>query len=325
MISDFTRQTFDMICMGLLNKDNSLSNPLSRKDQPWSGAMLRISLCLFLFWVTFYFTSMVRTELVSVKNPVTINSYQDILQENLMPVFIESTTDYLSFMHASKDSDAGKIWTRVKSQAGGYRDSLKKGNEFSSQLDAIFRRKKVLIASRERSYVVRTLCCKTKTVLDNLKITNWQSLRSWMRGDSSAAAVIRGFVFNAGFRDQSVRHRLLALFENGFENHVFTTVELDILTSKTLRKVLADNVPLDEKHECLGDTVEKSLPTVNQPKIVNFKKLFLFEFALGLITAFGSLIFELGVIKAYSIVQQSQLKKRQLTTISLQKITLEQE
>ena len=316
----YIRETTDMLWKGLLNKDDSLSDPLSRKGQPWSRAILRVFLCFFLIWTVFFFTSMVQTELVTVRRPETINSYKDILKKkDLMPCFIQSTTDYLSFMEASKNSDEGKIWTRIANQDGGYRESLMKGEQFVLGLDQMFNNEKILIATREGGFIIRSFSCKMKSILERAAPENqrYHSLRCWTKEDPSAVSVLRGHVFNTGFQDRGAEDRLRSSWEFGLEQYVFATVELDILTSPKL-KVYDDTSPLDEKKDCLGDTVQKPWPKFNQPSIVNYRKLFFYELFMGLGIAFATLILELSIRVIKKSVQENWTKKNRCSTLSSQ-------
>lgn len=220
------RQTFDMLLKGLLNKDGSLSDPQSRKHQPWS----RVSFCFFMFWTTFFFISMIKTELVTVRNPEMINNYADILSKaDIMPMFVGAGIDHLTFAKASKDTDAGKIWTRVANQAGGYQESLVDGKRYINGVLKMFSKQKVMISGRERGYAVRSLNCKLKSIYERFLLKKeFRSLKSWISGDASAIPVLRGFVSSVHFDDRNVKKRLCSAFEHAFEKHMHKVVELDI-------------------------------------------------------------------------------------------------
>ena len=314
LIKDHIRETFRILWTGLINKDNSLSDPFSRRDQAWSRAILRVSLCFFMFWTIFFFTSMVQTELISVRHPLMINNYRDILDnKGIMPYFIASATDHLSFMEAPRDSEAGKIWTRVENQAGGYKASLLNGQKFLDALIQTFYQRRVMITSRERDYAVRSLNYKRKSIFEKkMKKKEFHSLRSWTSADPSAKPVLRGFVSNVNFDDRTVRKRLRSAFEHAFEKHIHRVVKLDILTLKKLHYV--DNSPLDEKYECMGDTIEKPLPTFNVPSVINFKKLFAYQYALGMTISLGVLLLEATVSKNKKIVHKSRRKSSLILT-----------
>ena len=308
-IADNICQTLNLLLKGFLNKDDSLSNPFSRKGQPWSQAILRVSLCFFMFWILFFFTSMVKTELVTVRTPETINIYQDILKKkDMIPFFLQSTTDFLIFRDSPRNSDAGKIWTRIRSQEGGCRNSLLEGPKFIAGLVKMFKMRTVMISTREREYAVRTFNCKFKSVFERVfKKKELHSLRSWTSGDPSATPVLRGFVFNLGFNDRKVEDRLRSQFEHGFEQHIYATVALDLLKSPKLIQY-NDTSPLDEKRDCLGDTVQKPWPSFTQPLLENFRKLFIYQFFIGLCIAFGSLLLEFAICITKKFVGQNRMK-----------------
>ena len=309
MIVKNFRETFDMLWMGLLDQDGSLSDPSTRRKQPWSRAILRVSLCFFLFWTSFYLRSMIKTELVTVRSPKTINNYQDILdKKDMKPFFLSSATDYLTFMHADKHSLEGKLWTRIISQTGGYNHSLITGTSFIGEVFQMIPLRKVMIASRERLFAVRSLCCKVKSVFQRkLGKKEWMSLRTWTSGDSTAKPVLRGFATNVAFDDREVRNRLRSQFEHGFEKHINRAVELDILSTVHMLGHV-DKAPLDEKQKCMGNTVEKESPQVHQPCLVNFRKLFFNQFFLGMSIAFSILLLEFAFSSFKKTVKQNRWK-----------------
>ena len=80
-------------------------------------AILICNLLTYSYFVTFYYSSMIKTDMVTVKDPKTIGSYQDLLDEPQIQPFIAHMNDeYISFKTAPKGSVKRKIWERILSQ-----------------------------------------------------------------------------------------------------------------------------------------------------------------------------------------------------------------
>ena len=74
-------------------------------------------LMTFTYFVTFFYCSMIKTDMVTVKAPHVIASYQDILDDPQIELFIPHVLDeYLTFKSAPRESMKGKIWQRVVKQ-----------------------------------------------------------------------------------------------------------------------------------------------------------------------------------------------------------------
>jgi hypothetical protein len=312
LIIDDMKETFDVLWKGLINKDESLAHPFSRKNESWSRGILRISLCFFMFLIIFYFTSMVRTELVTVSKPKTINTYQDILDENMIPVFIGSSDDYHTFKQAKKGTMERRIWDRLLQECPVYQKCLKTGvGEFSQALQVMMEFKKVLIASMERSYVVRPLSCSLKELLGDINSKpngekRWTDVRSWVRKEPTTPARLRGNAFSKSFNAKNVSSRLQAVLEYKLEKHIYTITELMLLNA-----VIRDKYTADRRRLCMTDTIDlKSSAVVYPPSILNFRKLFTYQFCLGLCIAFSVFILETGVWIVKKGIQQKRAKKR---------------
>jgi hypothetical protein len=93
------------ITMGYMLKQHSRYNYNRYHYQRLLIAVLTI----FSFLVTFYFTSMIKTEMVVQKDPVTVTTYDEILERNVQPAFVEAVNDHADFKYATPGSTADKI------------------------------------------------------------------------------------------------------------------------------------------------------------------------------------------------------------------------
>ena len=81
-----------------------------------SKAILICTLLTYSYFVTFFYSSMIKTDMVTVKDPKVIGSYQDLLDDpEIEPFIIHLNDEYLSFKTAPKGSVKRKIWERVLS------------------------------------------------------------------------------------------------------------------------------------------------------------------------------------------------------------------
>ena len=80
-------------------------------------AILICTLLTYSYFVTFFYSSMIKTDMVTVKTPKIIGSYQDLVDDPVAQPFIGQTHDeYVSFKNATEGSVKRTIWERVLSQ-----------------------------------------------------------------------------------------------------------------------------------------------------------------------------------------------------------------
>ena len=86
----------------------------------WPGTIsftkriLNCCLLMLSFFVTFSYVSMIKTEIVTVKTPQVIASYQDILHDSQIEPFMGHIFDeYRLFRNALQGSLRNKIWNRI--------------------------------------------------------------------------------------------------------------------------------------------------------------------------------------------------------------------
>ena len=80
-------------------------------------AILICTLLTYSYFVDFFYSAMIKTDIVTVKDPKVIGSYQDLLDDPEIQPFITHLNDeYVSFKTAPKGSVKRQIWERVLSQ-----------------------------------------------------------------------------------------------------------------------------------------------------------------------------------------------------------------
>lgn len=76
-------------------------------------AFLLLLLAILGFYTTFFLLSMISTEMVVIPRPETYNSYRDLLDHDVLPIWVEGMNDQRFFQHAVPDSYAHRLWIRA--------------------------------------------------------------------------------------------------------------------------------------------------------------------------------------------------------------------
>ena len=70
---------------------------------------------LLSFFAAYFLTSMIKTDMVVVKPPITVTNYDEILSSGRRPIWFNSLTDKAEFRNAAKGSKEAQIWERAVS------------------------------------------------------------------------------------------------------------------------------------------------------------------------------------------------------------------
>ena len=91
--------------------------PLFPGNMNLTKAILICTLLTYSYFVTFFYSSMIKTDMVTVKDPKVIGSYQDLLDDpEIQPFIVHLYDEYVSFKTAPEGSVKRKIWERILSQ-----------------------------------------------------------------------------------------------------------------------------------------------------------------------------------------------------------------
>ena len=76
--------------------------------------LLNCCLLTFSYFITFFYTSMIKTDMITVKAPRVIGSYQDIVDDpSISPYIRHAFDEYVSFKQAPSESRKRRIWERI--------------------------------------------------------------------------------------------------------------------------------------------------------------------------------------------------------------------
>ena len=147
-------------------------------------------LMTFTYFVTYFYCSMIKTDMVTVKAPHVIASYQDILDDPQVEPFIPHILDeYRTFKYAPSESIKGKIWQRIVKQGlDTHILEPSKGTGMALNVDtSITSTKGVIIAFNDALYAGKYL---------GLTRVKGTTLRFLIAFDPSEHPVVSAFVFN---------------------------------------------------------------------------------------------------------------------------------
>ena len=155
----------------------------------FSKAVITCCLLGFSFYVTYFYSSMIKTDMVTVKTPNVIASYQDIIDDpDVKPYIMHILDEYQSFKFAPPGSAKRKIWERiVKNGLDKYiLESKNPENGMAADQD-LASTKGVIIAFSNAIAAIKYLA------MMRVKKTN---LRILIAFDPSENAVMSAFVMN---------------------------------------------------------------------------------------------------------------------------------
>ena len=155
----------------------------------FSKAIITCCLLGFSFYVTYFYSSMIKTDMVTVKTPHVIASYQDIIDDpDVKPYIMHILDEYQSFKFAPAGSAKRKIWERiVKNGLDKYiLESKNPENGMAADQD-LASTKGVIIAYSNAIAAIKYLA------MMRVKKTN---LRILIAFDPSENAVMSAFVMN---------------------------------------------------------------------------------------------------------------------------------
>lgn len=127
------------ISLGCLLKQHSSYHYWSKK---LSVKRILFLFALFSFIIMFYFSSMIKTEMVVQKEPETITTYDDILSKNVHPFWLRQLDDHSEFENADSNSKEGKIWLLAK-RYGMEESFVEQPHEVTRYVELVSHRKAV--------------------------------------------------------------------------------------------------------------------------------------------------------------------------------------
>ena len=268
--------------------------PGKSRRMSFSKRILNCCLLLFSFSVTFSYISMIKTEMVTVKTPQVIASYQDILDDPQIEPFMAHVLDeYRLFRTASRGSPKYKIWNRMI-RLGIDKHLATTGmspNDAMEIQDKLMNRKAVFIAYDYLLYAAKYMA----TII--AKKTGKKALVSF---DPTEQSVISTYVFNSFISQElyvKFSKQVRRYVESGLHQQVFDRMaKIGVKLFKTMTNLDSD---ISDVESYFSERVLLPHPVVIKPDLQYFSSLFIL-FVVFCILAFVILIIEIILHKKNS-------------------------
>jgi len=242
------------------------------------------------FYSSYYYSAMIHTDMVTVKHPLVVQSYRDIIdcKDQRFKVFFLSIFDsQTSFKEADPKSDKYKIWQHLDPEMGIIEADMENGPRVMTMLMS---GKYVLI---EFSDVMHLAQYSTYLVAKSA------GMRTIIKSDPSEKPIIRTYVFNKNL-DQRIQRIVNTRTSRGrqagivAENLKKAGKLVLVFVNNELKR---DNGYLD-MDEYLSDKIILPEPEIIRPDAVYFQGIFI-TLAVGVLVSTLVLICE-HVLKEYS-------------------------
>jgi hypothetical protein len=216
---------------------------------------------VFSFLITFYFSSMIKTEMVVLKDPITITTYAQILERRVRPLFADVINDDADFKYADAGTDAAKIWQLA--QTYGIKSCL-----LSSDADIL----RVLPDCAVQKAVWLGSLYITDLALKNIcplmrKQGLYNHINPLMTADASAREKIVGLPFSSSMSEWKTR-RYLRLTTS------FLELGIVIKTIKLMEFQASPFTGSKELMECLSNKIIAPDHEFHPVKATHYKQLF---------------------------------------------------
>ena len=206
---------------------------------------------VFVFLITFYFSSLIKTELVVFKRPDTMSTYEEVLAQRplVRPIWLRDLRNDVEFQSAPEDTVEGKIWSRAVS-LGLESSRIPAKHDYALQMltQIALRRAVVLVPDCVFSIVITSLCALNG-------FTDYRSeARLWIRRDPRATDQ-RVAMMTASQASDQTKRRLTILSRHILEHSHMTSVFREsegffkyMKTSKEYHTCIKNRIVYPEDH-----------------------------------------------------------------------------
>ena len=245
--------------------------------------LLWICFTSFGFFVTYFYSSMIKTEAVTVKTPDVAMSYQDVLDMNLNIIMDGSFDAYLSFKNAGPKSLKGRIW--------------KESPELINLQSDLFTLEKA-ITSTKTIFIGYSKPINVFKYIGYTKIKPRKNLRMMLTTDASEEAFLRVSAFNS-FLDNKYKKMITRHSNHIFQANVFYLI-IDLEVSRYLMffYTYITTGLVNEDFADFDDYVSSKIlldqPHIFTPEVSYFYGLFCVV-CVGFVLSFFSFVIEFGL------------------------------
>ena len=241
---------------------------------------LSILMTLSFFLLSNIYFGLMSTDLVTVKKPTVINSYQDIMNRpNMTVIFVKQLCDTKEFENAyegQEDSIQAKFWEK-------YKDGVEMADpniapeKIIDMLQEIFEMKKVLIMKGGFIQPFRRTICRLK-----VGYQLHENVYSWISKDPNARMKKSGLIMRNGMKQtqhlKALRRNARSAFETGFFFGLFYALTRDGL--KSTEQFALPDAPHSQFERCISDQLVYADASVDTVVLQNFQFLLALSFVM---------------------------------------------
>ena len=232
------------------------------------------------FYTGYFLTSMIKTEMVVHEPPPIYQSYQDILDHDVPPLWDSETNSHRAFKDAVPGSPEYRIWKRANER--GINESLFSASYLMEHsLDTVVHfsmdvaiRKRVALLSRLITQLVATTGCALMRSTATLKEINL-----FERPDANAAEFLRVMLGSSHVRDD-VRRQISGKMNRKFEMGTF----VHYLHQRFSFMLGSNEGHVAEVEECRSNMIIMPDHDMESVKLYHYRDLFLLCFILLMIS-----------------------------------------
>ena len=192
-----------------------------------SANVLSISLSIFTGVVLLYICSFIKTELVALRPPDTLRSYQDLLDKNVSLAFLKGWDTFLAFKSAHPDTMEGKLWNLTVQRYPKMDFMFQVDSGFIWAVRLILQQKMTVVTDSTVGQAFMRNLCKLFTQesivnigrsLFGLNHVTVKSIFPLYAQDETAEDVMKGVLFSEsfkGFAYVKIRRGLTCFMERG--------------------------------------------------------------------------------------------------------------
>ena len=256
--------------------------------------LVQILLSVFIFIISSYYCNLIKTDLVSVKEPSVMKSYEDIVESLTMrPVLWSDLDDFKFFESASPETGAGRLWQKIHEfgrkrcmfpmsfpELKGLNEELLKFDRVSIVMLSMFIRSMQLWFCNQ--YAEKEVCSFLAEDVENFRSTYGFMAREGIIGTETWRSFLRS---NPFFRETG-------LLVMNLERMADSLVPINTLDPKI--------------RQCLSKSIVVHPPSYSQMSLRNVTKVLIWYGAMK-VTAIIALLCELLVLTSKKREKRSQL------------------
>jgi hypothetical protein len=163
----------------------------SCRSKQTSARLVIFWFAVYSFLILFYFSSMIKTEMVIQKEPETITTYDDVLGKSIRPLWARQTDDSEQFMRAAAGTKEARVW-ELANRLGLNNSFLHSDKDVERVIFDIMGRKSVWLAQSWMAVMFLTNFCPFIRAKDMFPNTN-----SLWKPDESTRETLMGLLYSA--------------------------------------------------------------------------------------------------------------------------------